>query len=138
MTSEYQPLEHAPTATAIDRFLTLFLLSGLRSFADISRACSDFDTRRTDDMAVADLGRHLIQAKVLTDWQYAKLIQGKYKGFLLDGYKFMEQIGKDATTSTYLVEEASTGSQFAMVVTPPRLVPNYDGRIRYEISELPG
>jgi hypothetical protein len=61
---------------------------------------------------------------------------GKFKGFFLDGYCLLKQIGKGLTTSTYLVREVKTGQLMAMVVTPPPAAP-WDGRIHYEIKEIP-
>src|SRR6476620_5223771 len=137
MDSPYKPIEFSTQSTEIDRFLTFVLLSGLCSFASLSNACSDFDTKRTDEVAVADLSSHLVRKKLLTEWQCWKLLAGKWKGFFLDGYRLLDQIGKDAVSSSYLVETVSTGRRMAMVVTPPGLDPNYDGRIHYEIRELP-
>jgi hypothetical protein len=86
---------------------------------------------------VADLCDHLTEKQLLTAWQCGKLDDNKYKGFFLDGFKLLEQVGKDTKSTAYLVEEVATGRRLAMVVTPPALIPNWDGRIQYEIHELP-
>lgn len=133
----HQPgLQFTSSSSDIDKFLALTLASGIASFATLQAACTDFDTSRTDEKAVIDLFKHLAAKKVLTDWQINKLHAGKYKGFFIDDYCMLMQIGKGSTTSTYLAKDWGTGKQVALVVKPPTISPWVDGRPDYLARDL--
>jgi len=119
----------------LDKFLELLQRSGLASPSEVVSWCAEFPLSGTDEHAVDELCRHLTGKGVLTTWQCDKLRQGKWKGFFLDGYCFLRQIGKDETSSTYLCREVDTERHVAMRITPPMLTP--DGKIRYAIQEPP-
>ncbi len=136
MDSHRPSVEFTSASSHIDKFLALTLASGLASFATLQTACADFDTTRTDERAVIDLTKHLAAKKVLTDWQIEKLRIGKYKGFYLEDYCMLMQIGKDESTATYLAYDCRTGERVALVVTPPMVSPWVDGKPVYVAREL--
>src|SRR5690349_3241965 len=105
-------------ATPLDKFLELLQRSELARPSEVVAWCADLPISSTDSQAVDELCRHLTNKGVLTTWQCDKLRQGKWKGFFLDGYCFLKQIGKDDTSSTYLCREVSTQKYMTMRVTP--------------------
>jgi hypothetical protein len=124
-------------STEIDQFLALVLASHLVDQASLTKACADFCVERTDAGAVDELCRYLVANQTLTDWQCDKLRQGKWKGFWLDNYCLLKQLGKGDATSTYLAKEWRTGRLVALVVTPPVVSPWIDGQPIYRVEELP-
>lgn len=131
----YDPsLQFLPHTTEIDKFVALLMASGLTHFADLHNAVTGFDTARTDATAIEDLCEHLKSKEALTDWQCGKLRSGKYKGFFVDGYCLLSQIGKTETTSTYAAKEVSTGKVVSMTFTPLAVT---NGKMEYELGDLP-
>lgn len=122
-------------ATPLDKFLELLQRSELARPSEVVAWCAEFPITSTDSQAVDELCRHLTGKGVLTPWQCDKLRQGKWKGFFLDGYCLLGQIGKDDTSSTYLCREVATHKYVAMRVTPPHF--STDGLFRYEIHDPP-
>jgi hypothetical protein len=125
----------APWSTDVDRFLALVLASGLADQTSLCEACADFKVDRTRPDAVDSLCSHLIANYTLTEWQCHKLRNWKWKGFWMDNYCLLRQVGKTATTATYLAKESSSGRKVLLVVTPRRQwVP---GQPIYRVEELP-
>lgn len=50
------------------------------------------------------LARRMVESELLTAWQARKLLQGKYKGFILGRYKLLDQIGIGGMSRVYLAE----------------------------------
>jgi hypothetical protein len=123
-------------STEVDTFLALAVKSGLINVGDFNEVRADIDAGLPTEGALDTVCTHLSAKGILTKWQCEKLRQGKWKGFFLDGYCFLDQIGKGMTTSTYLCKEVATGRRVAMAVTPINLAPQ-DGRIHYVVKELP-
>lgn len=137
LSSLYPPTFVFPqTAAKIDKFLTCALASGLIGFSELRDACAGFDTSRTDDDAVNDLRNHLAAQDTLTEWQCEKLRQGKFKGFFLDGYCLLRQLGKTENLCIYLGREVSTGKLVELDITPLPIDPVKDGRIHYTVREI--
>lgn len=133
----FQPAFVFPSSsTAIDKFVTYTLASGLVNFGTLIDACADFDAGRTDESAVADLQMHLVERRVLTDWQCNKLKNGQFKGFYLDGYCLLSQIGKTDRLCIYSAREVTTGKIVALDVTPLSIDPIKDGKIHYKVRDL--
>lgn len=136
-----EPLRPAPPKQAVppndaEAFLALAVKSGLINQVDVEEACKDFQSRSTNASEIDKLCDHLISKGVLTSWQCNKLRTGRWKGFYLDGYCFLGQIGKDQMSSTYLCKVMATGKQVAMRVTPIGFNPVRDRKIRYKVHEL--
>ena len=131
----YRPLEFTGASTGIDKFMTLALASGLVHFSQLRDACADFDTNRTDDKTVDELCNLLVNLGLITRWQCDKLRQGKFKGFFLDGYLLLRQLGKSETISIYLCREVATDKLHVMDVVPAPIDPIKDGKIYYTVRE---
>lgn len=60
----------------------------------------------------------LVATNRLTAWQCDNLQKGRWKGFYLDNYLLLEQIGKDQEFGYYKARDARDGALVTMVVTP--------------------
>src|SRR5262249_1631637 len=60
----------------------------------------------------------LVATNLFTEWQCNKLQMGKTKGFYLDNYLMLEQVGKDSEASFYKARDARDGKLVRLVVTP--------------------
>lgn len=73
------------------------------------------DVLPEDPKLVAD---HLVAIGLLTDWQCAKLLDGKHKGFFLGKYKLLDHIGTGGMSSVYLAEHTLMHRRRAIKVLP--------------------
>lgn len=122
-------------STPLDKFVELLQRSGLVRSEEIDSLRAEFPFTLTDQFAVDEFCRELIDKGVLTTWQCDKLRQGKWKGFFVDGYCILRHLGKDKTSAMFLCREVATGRLVAMRVTPPGLTP--DGAFHYEFHDPP-
>ena len=120
----------------VRQFVIFAERSGLISPAEIDKECASCDVDRFATDTLDRMCEQDIEKGVLTRWQCDKLRQGKWNGFFLDNYCFLEQIGKDKASSTYLVREMSTCKLMAMAVTPVRIQPLIDGKPSYKVRDL--
>jgi serine/threonine-protein kinase len=68
------------------------------------------------------LAEHLIAAGLLTRWHCDKLLDGKYKGFLLGKYRLLGHLGTGGMSSVYLAEHTLLHRQRAIKVLPRKRV----------------
>ncbi len=68
-----------------------------------------------DAETLADL---LITEKCLTRWQADKLLQGKFKGFVLGRYRLLDLLGRGEMSSVYLAEHIRMKRRCAIKVLP--------------------
>jgi hypothetical protein len=126
----------APAPKEIDAFTKLIAKSGLVTKVEFQTACADFKLNSNSINALDQLCAHLTAKGLLTSWQCEKLRAGKWKGFFLDGYCLLGQIGKTNRLCIYSAREVSTGKLFAMDITPLLIDPIKDGKIHYTIREI--
>jgi len=62
--------------------------------------------------------RYLVQEGLLTEWQTEKLLEGKYRGFLLGKYKLLGPLGAGGMSVVYLAENQMLGQRRAIKVLP--------------------
>jgi hypothetical protein len=105
----------------IEQFTTLLINSRLFSELEAQELASVFQEScrkwNTPD-TVDSFCDFLIATNRLTAWQCNKLRMGKWKGFYLDNYLILEQIGKDHEFCYYKARNARDGTLVRMVVTP--------------------
>ncbi len=65
---------------------------------------------------------HLTRDGVLTQWQCAKLREGKYRGFFLGKYKLLGLLGSGGMSLVYLAEHTKMHRRVAIKVLPRKLV----------------
>lgn len=66
--------------------------------------------------------RYLVQNERLTEWQAAKLLNKKYRGFFLGKYRLLGQVGRGGMSTVYLAEHVFMHRQVAIKVLPKELV----------------
>jgi eukaryotic-like serine/threonine-protein kinase len=73
----------------------------------------------------------LIQNGLLTRFQAAQLLQGKYRGFILNGLKILEQIGVGGMGAVYLCEQVTLRRRVAVKILPTKLAQDRVARERF-------
>ncbi len=99
--------------------------------AEFQKACND----RGEDINVALFSEFLVKMGYVTRWQCDKLLVGKWKGFYLDNFLLLEQVGKGSDYSSYKARNARDGKLVCLVVTPTALA---GGKIEYRIETYSG
>ncbi|MEZ6130070.1 MAG: FHA domain-containing serine/threonine-protein kinase [Planctomycetaceae bacterium] len=102
----------APTV-ATD-FLELLERSELLSAAQVRKAVEKFEL--TDDLLPEDVARKLVQARVLTPFQAERLLEGRYRGFVIDGYRVREVLGVGGMGCVYIAEDRDQDRKIALKV----------------------
>jgi serine/threonine protein kinase len=80
-----------------------------------------FMGRRTfdADAGAADLADEMVREGVLTGFQAEQLLQGKWRGFTIGRYKYLERIGVGGMGQVFLCEHIHTRRRVAVKVLPP-------------------
>jgi hypothetical protein len=105
----------------IEQFVTLLANSGLSSKREAHELAAIFQEecrKHNVPDTVETFCDFLVATNRLTDWQCAKLRMGKWKGFYLDNYLLLEQIGKDYEFCNYKARDARDGTLVRLIVTP--------------------
>ena len=88
-----------PAPATIDDFLDLVRKSNQ---VDTGRLEAYLEQQRQGDTLPPDprkLAALLVRDGLMTNFQAEQLLQGKYKGFNLGGYRIIERLGSGGTTS---------------------------------------
>jgi len=83
-------------AISLERFSALVVASGLVESTAIAalQNCFTGETAR-------EFGDYLVANEALTRWQADMICEGKYKGFIFEGYKLLDHIGPQENTNRY-------------------------------------
>ncbi len=108
----------------VDRYEDLLRRSGLIPHSQLEQVLSTIHRkaggRLTDSQILA---QELVEAKLITDWQNDKLMQGRCKGFFLGGYKLLERIAKGGMSEVLLATDPKQGDRLvAIKIFPPHLI----------------
>jgi serine/threonine-protein kinase len=120
----------------LDKFIELVGRSKLIEEDQLSRAIVDWKSRATlrqlaDAQSCAD---HLVSLGLLTEWQCAKLLDGRHRGFFLGRYKLLDHLGSGGMSSVYLAEHVLMQRRVAIKVLPHNRVGDslYLARFHFE------
>lgn len=102
------------------QLLELIQKSRLLTTADLKAALTDLQKSNggkipADTRRIAD---ELIKADKLTEWQFDKLLTGKYKGFFLGKYRLRSHLGTGGMSSVYLADHTMMNRRVAVKVLP--------------------
>ena len=127
-------MEHSPWSSVLDKFLALALASGLVGLDELRSQLSKFRQEtgtpcRNDHADLTAFCNYLVERGVLTRWQCDKLLEGRFRGFFLDNFKLLEDLGQSGTWSIYAAEERHSKRRVTIRVTPR------DGKPHFEIDE---
>lgn len=104
----------------IELFVDLVRRSNLVDEDRLAQALKECRVACDDEQpeAVQAVADHLIDAGLLTPWQYSKLQEKKYKGFFLGQYKLLEHLSRGGMSSVYLAEHVHMHRRAALKVLP--------------------
>ena len=84
-------------------FLELLEKSKLLSSEDVAAAIARHRFKPDQDPRI--VAQALIKDRLLTRFQAAQLLKGRYRGFVIDGYKLLEILGASASAQPELTRE---------------------------------
>jgi serine/threonine-protein kinase len=108
------------SASTIKTFVSLLRKSGLAEASkidDVVASFDDLDAPISDEVAQA-----FIDAEIITTWHLKQLLKGKHRGFFLERYKLLNELGKGGMSSVYLAEHTSMHLPVAIKVLPVKRV----------------
>ncbi|MFV0443656.1 MAG: serine/threonine-protein kinase [Planctomycetaceae bacterium] len=85
-----------------------------------------------------EIADELVRRNLITRWQAGKLLQGKFKGFVLGRYRLMELLGRGEMSTVYLAEHVRMKRRCAIKVLPANKVKDtsYLGRFLREAEAV--
>ncbi|MFG0332076.1 MAG: serine/threonine-protein kinase, partial [Maioricimonas sp. JB049] len=121
-----------------ESFLTGVRQSGLVPTKRLDAALADCTRSGVDMHDAPAIAEALIQRSALTGWQAEKLLQGKFKGFVLGRYRLQNLLGRGEMSSVYLAEHVRMKRRCAIKVLPAARVrdTSYLGRFYREAEAV--
>lgn len=95
-------------------FLKLVERSDLLSAGQVRKAVETFGL--SDDMSPEAVARKLVHSRVLTPFQAERLLEGRYRGFVIDGYRVREVLGVGGMGCVYIAEDRDADRKVALKV----------------------
>jgi serine/threonine-protein kinase len=108
-----------PTEPAIADFLDLVQRSGIVPADQMEQLLEEYG-RRTDVDTAGKIAHELVARDLLTRWQADKLLQGKYKNFILGPYRILKPLGRGGMGTVYLAQHCVMRRYCAIKVLPSR------------------
>lgn len=108
------------SVSTIKNFVDIVRKSGLAEPTKIDRVVASLDNLEapiTDKVTNA-----FIEAKLITNWHLKQLLKGKHRGFFLERYKLLNELGKGGMSSVYLAEHTDMHLPVAIKVLPVKRV----------------
>jgi serine/threonine protein kinase len=97
-----------------ESFLMLLEKSGLLSARQIARVRQAFDV--SDKVTGEQLAREMVRKRVLTPFQAERLLEGRYRGFLVDQYRIREILGVGGMGCVFIAEDPDSGNKVALKI----------------------
>ncbi len=121
-----------------ESFLTGIKQSGLADPQAIETLIKTLRGEGVDIGNSAAVAAAMIAKGTITPWQSEKLLQGKFKGFILGRYKLLNLLGKGEMSSIYLAEHTRMKRRCAIKVLPANKVrdTSYLGRFHREAQAV--
>ena len=94
--------------------LELLEASGLLSVRQISKVQEKFGL--THDLGAEGVARRLVRERVLTPFQAERLLEGRYRGFLIDRYRVREVLGVGGMGCVFIAEDPYLRTKIALKV----------------------
>jgi hypothetical protein len=119
----------------IDEFAELLARSEITTVPQADEYVAQFRAEHptagdTSD-AITEFCRFLNSDGLVTAWQCEKLKLGRWKGFYLDNYLLLEQVGKGEDNASYKARETTSGNVVCLVIKAVRFT---EGRITYRVE----
>jgi serine/threonine-protein kinase len=109
-----------PKPQKVDELLQLVRRSGLVERDRLNRVLLQLK-RQAGGQPITDIefvGRRLVEAGLLSQWQCNNLVAGRHKGFFLKRYKLLDHLGTGGMSSVYLAEHVLMHRRVAIKVLP--------------------
>lgn len=100
--------------TVANEFLDLLQKSELLSADQVRKAVERFDL--SESLSPEAVARTLVQKRVLTPFQAERLLEGRYRGFVIDGYRVREVLGVGGMGCVYIAEDPHEDRKIALKV----------------------
>lgn len=97
-------------------FITLLKKSDLLTHADLQDAA--LTAAQLDDPTQAEIANVLVEDGYLTRFQADRLLEGSFRGLVIDGYKILEVLGRGGMGWVYIAEDLETQWRVALKVLP--------------------
>jgi len=108
------------SVTTINTFVSLLRKSGLAEASKVDAVVASLDNL---DAPISDeVTKAFLDAKLITTWHLKQLLKGKHRGFFLERYKLLNELGKGGMSSVYLAEHTSMHLPVAIKVLPIKRV----------------
>ncbi|MCA8992678.1 MAG: serine/threonine protein kinase [Planctomycetaceae bacterium] len=122
----------------VESFLAGVRQSGLIDPEQLDARLRKFAKEQVDLTQAENIAQALVNCGDLTDWQSEKLLQGKFKGFLLGRYRLKQLLGRGEMSSIYLAEHVRMKRRCAIKVLPASKVKDtsYLGRFHREAEAV--
>jgi len=101
-------------SATVESFVAVLKRSGLIESSALAQTLESLNGTPSPEALAATL----TQRELITDWQAAKLLKGKHKGFFLGKYKLLSLLGKGGMSSVYLAEHVLMRRRCAIKVLP--------------------
>lgn len=98
----------------IGSFLELLERSKLLTAAQVRKATEQFDLHACENAKAA--AAKLVRERVITPFQADRLLEGRYRGFLIDRYKVREILGVGGMGSIYIAEDPEEKTKVALKI----------------------
>ncbi|MDG1894976.1 MAG: FHA domain-containing serine/threonine-protein kinase [Fuerstiella sp.] len=100
--------------TAANEFFELLKKSELLTAGQVRKAIEQFELNA--QMAPETIARSLVRNRVLTLFQAERLLEGRYRGFVIDGYRVREVLGVGGMGCVYIAEDRDRNRKVALKV----------------------
>ena len=106
--------ESTQTPVNAEEYLALLQKSGLMPERQILKVRQAFDLKSAP--SGEELARQLVQERALTPFQAERLLEGRYRGFLIDGYRIREILGVGGMGCVFIAEDPKSNQKVALKV----------------------
>ncbi|MCH2210706.1 MAG: protein kinase [Fuerstiella sp.] len=101
-----------------ERYLKLLTKSRLLSPRQLEKIRQAFDV--SADSRGDDLARQLVTERILTPFQAELLLEGRYRGFVIDGFRIREILGVGGMGCVFIAEDPESNQKVALKVLSSR------------------
>ena len=107
---------------AAQDFYELILKSGLMTSSQLNKAQEKLQLDASS--SAEETARRLVREKVLTPFQAERLLEGRYRGLVIDGYRIRELLGFGGMGCVFIAEDPHEDRKVALKVLSATIPPN--------------